>query len=158
MDLIGIEKKFKDGLIVRSAVSDKSGEILNMLTSYWTDRGFFTKCRDGEGKNTVICLYDKDSKKEATILYDDEDISFFSAVTQSICSLLEHKNKNYGNSALEPLNIFSGKSKVGTRLDDKLARIKNSEELRKNDVSDLIGYLILECKDRGWNNFDEFKD
>lgn len=102
--------------------------------------------------------------------YENETISFekfkelisgkpnFSAITESICSLLEYKNEKYGNSALEPLQVFSGKTKLGTRLDDKLARIKNGTELRKNDVADCIGYLTLICAENGWDNFDELKD
>jgi len=72
--------------------------------------------------------------------------------------LLEYKNLKYGNAALEPLNIFQGKCKVGQRLDDKLARVKNNETLQKNDVSDLIGYLVLVCVENDWTSFDEFKD
>lgn len=67
-------------------------------------------------------------------------------VIDSLFSLLDYKNKNYGNAAAQPLKIFSrlnDKIKVGTRLDDKLARIKNSDELRKNDVADVMGYLML---------------
>lgn len=82
----------------------------------------------------------------------------FKTITDSIASLLEYKNDKYGNSALEPLNIFQGKCKAGQRLDDKLARVKNSETLSKNDVSDLIGYLILTCKENNWSNFDDQKD
>jgi hypothetical protein len=82
----------------------------------------------------------------------------FKTISDSIASLLKYKNLKYGNAALEPLNIFKGKCKVGTRLDDKLARVKNGEDLQKNDVSDLIGYLILTCVEMGWENFDEFKD
>lgn len=84
--------------------------------------------------------------------------SDFKQITDSISDLLDYKNKKYGNSALEPLNIFTNKCKVGQRLDDKLARVKNSSELKKNDVADLIGYLILTCKENNWTNFDEFKD
>ena len=29
----------------------------------------------------------------------------------------------------------------------KLARVKNSDKLRKNDVADIIGGLMLLCKD-----------
>ena len=83
----------------------------------------------------------------------------FKETLLSLNSLLDYKNKKYGNAALEPLEIFEGKCKVGQRLDDKLARIKNSEkQLQKNDVADLIGYLTLVCVENGWNNFDEFKD
>lgn len=82
----------------------------------------------------------------------------FKEITDNLADLLEYKNKNYGNSALAPLEIFNGKSKVGQRLDDKLARIKNSVELRKNDVADIMGYLILVCKENNWTTFNEFKD
>lgn len=100
------------------------------------------------------------SRKSPTKTWQDIFVeeNDFSKILNSIGDLLEHKNKNYGNSALSPLDIFKGKSKLGERIDDKLSRVKNSNELRKNDVVDLIGYLVLECKDKGWTNFDEFKD
>lgn len=82
----------------------------------------------------------------------------FNKPLTSIADLLKYKNAKYGNSALEPLEIFGNKCKVGTRLDDKLARIKNAKELKKNDVADLIGYLTLVCIENKWDNFDEFKD
>lgn len=91
-------------------------------------------------------------------ILEESKESSFKTITDSISSLLEHKNRKYGNAALEPLDIFTGKCKVGQRLDDKLARVKNSSELKKNDVADLIGYLILTCKENNWTNFDEFKD
>ncbi len=82
----------------------------------------------------------------------------FKKVTDSIADLLTYKNFKYGNSALEPIDIFQGKCKVGQRLDDKLSRVKNSSELKKNDIVDLIGYLTLTCIENGWTSFDEFKD
>ena len=82
----------------------------------------------------------------------------FKEITNSIADLLEYKNKKYGNSALNPINIFNGKSKVGQRVDDKLSRVQNSTTLAKNDIADLLGYLTLICEENGWYNFDEFKD
>ena len=82
----------------------------------------------------------------------------FKEITNSIADLLIYKNEKYGNSALNPLDIFNGKTKVGQRIDDKLARVKNSKELRKNDIADLLGYLTLVCQENNWTNFDEFKD
>lgn len=89
---------------------------------------------------------------------DTEVDAEFKNITDSIASLLEYKNEKYGDAVLSPLDIFKGKCKAGQRLDDKLSRIMNSDELRKNDVADAIGYLILTCKEFGWVNFDEFKD
>lgn len=82
----------------------------------------------------------------------------FDDILDSLKRLLNHKNKQYGNSALQPMNVFSGKCKVGQRIDDKLARVANSKELRTNDLVDILGYLVLICKEKGWDNFDEFMD
>jgi hypothetical protein len=76
--------------------------------------------------------------------------------------MLSEKNKRYGNAALDPLGIFSKEGdslrSMFVRLDDKLSRIKNSEELRKNDVSDIIGYLMLVCINKGWTDFSDLID
>jgi hypothetical protein len=69
-------------------------------------------------------------------------------VVQSIKELLMEKNEKYGNSALEPLGVFSqlsAKEGLLVRIDDKLKRIKNGS-LEKDDedvINDLIGYLVL---------------
>jgi hypothetical protein len=69
-------------------------------------------------------------------------------VVQSIKELLLEKNEKYGNSALEPLGVFSqlsAKEGLLVRIDDKLKRIKNGS-LEKDDedvINDLIGYLVL---------------
>jgi hypothetical protein len=82
-------------------------------------------------------------------------------VCDGLKELLTYKNQKYGSSALEPINVLSkvdATTGLLLRADDKIARIKNSKELRKNDVVDLIGYLTLICVNNEWNNFDEFKD
>lgn len=62
--------------------------------------------------------------------------------------MLISKNQKYGNSAIEPLGIFSDLSPeegLKVRIDDKLKRIKNGS-LDKDDedvINDLIGYLVL---------------
>lgn len=109
----------------------------------------------GECELAKIISY-KDDLEEVSEKIDTKNQ--FKKVADSMASLLEYKNEKYGNAVLEPVNIFSGKCKAGTRLDDKLSRIKNNKELLKNDVSDLIGYLMLACVENGWDNFDEFKD
>jgi len=69
-------------------------------------------------------------------------------ILQAIEDLLIAKNEKYGNSALEPLGVFSqlsAKDGLLIRIDDKLKRIKNGS-LDKDDedvVNDLIGYLVL---------------
>lgn len=82
-------------------------------------------------------------------------------VLSGFSSLLNYKNDQYGDSAGTPINVFSKQNPeegILQRLDDKIMRIKNSKDFRKNDISDLIGYLILLCREKGWHDFEEFKD
>ena len=70
------------------------------------------------------------------------------AKCKEIEELLLHKNSKYGNSALEPLNIFSEANAVAgikMRIDDKLKRIKNAGlvDATEDTLQDLSGYLIL---------------
>ena len=71
------------------------------------------------------------------------------AICEDVKELLLYKNKNYGNSALEPLRVFSKSSAVEqllVRIDDKLNRIKKGAGLLNKDEDvfmDLIGYLLL---------------
>ena len=64
-----------------------------------------------------------------------------------IATMLLKKNIAYGNSALEPIRVFSTAStseQLLVRIDDKLNRIKNGVEYQDEDaIDDLIGYLIL---------------
>jgi hypothetical protein len=65
-----------------------------------------------------------------------------------IRDLLIRKNKAYGDSALEPDNIFSkldNAQAICARIDDKLSRIKNVglDDNTEDTLDDLIGYLIL---------------
>lgn len=68
-------------------------------------------------------------------------------ICDSLSDLLIYKNQKYGNSALEPKNIFykgNAETSILIRLDDKLGRIiNNTDEIRVNDVCDIIGYLVL---------------
>lgn len=62
--------------------------------------------------------------------------------------LLLEKNESYGDSALNPLGIFSDSDalvNLGARIDDKLARIKTMgfTGYGEDNVKDLTGYLIL---------------
>lgn len=82
-------------------------------------------------------------------------------ITDSLNRLLQAKNKNYGSSALSPLGIFNKNEAtegIKVRLDDKLMRVKNSDILRKNDIADIMGYLVLLCVSEEWLNFDELID
>jgi len=73
--------------------------------------------------------------------------SDFAAKIYSIANLLAKKNASYGNSALDPVRIFSrasAREQLLVRIDDKLSRIGRGSEVPTEDtVDDLIGYLVL---------------
>ena len=80
---------------------------------------------------------------------------------KNFAEFLIGKNELYGDSALQPFNIFSkigSEDQICNRLDDKLKRIANSEELRKNDVSDVFGYIALLMIKKEWLTFKEMLD
>jgi hypothetical protein len=68
-------------------------------------------------------------------------------VLEELKALLIAKNKKYGNSALEPVRVFSKASpqeQLLVRIDDKLSRIANQQDNEDEDVvTDLLGYLVL---------------
>lgn len=69
-------------------------------------------------------------------------------VAKQITDLLKSKNKAYGNTALNPSNVFSkldATEAICARLDDKLARIQNKgiNDKTEDTVDDIIGYLLL---------------
>jgi hypothetical protein len=69
-------------------------------------------------------------------------------VAKNVTDLLKEKNAAYGNSALNPANIFSKLDAVESllvRMDDKVMRIKNRgiNDETEDTVTDLIGYLFL---------------
>lgn len=64
----------------------------------------------------------------------------------AIKAMLVEKNMAYGNSALDPVRVFSRASadeQIKVRLDDKLSRIQRGQALSEDVVLDLIGYLVL---------------
>lgn len=68
-------------------------------------------------------------------------------ITTEVADMLIEKNKSYGNSALDPIRIFSKADtleQLYVRIDDKLSRIKcGNSNINEDTVKDLIGYLII---------------
>ena len=79
-----------------------------------------------------------------------ENIDFESLIRlecEELAELLVSKNRKYGNSALNPLRVFSKADpieQINVRLDDKLSRLKSDQLDDDEDViKDMIGYLVL---------------
>jgi len=70
-----------------------------------------------------------------------------SQVCDELKTMLIDKNNSYGNSALDPVRIFSKSNNVEQlliRIDDKLSRFARGNEFPgDNDIDDLLGYLVL---------------
>lgn len=68
-------------------------------------------------------------------------------VLDELRTMLIEKNTGYGNSALEPVRIFSkadNLEQIRVRIDDKLSRIMRGNGVIKEDtIFDLMGYLVL---------------
>lgn len=68
------------------------------------------------------------------------------AVCAEVQELLLTKNAAYGDSAINPLRVFSKVDSVeqlNVRIDDKLSRIARGHAAGEDAEWDLIGYLIL---------------
>ena len=93
------------------------------------------------------------SSGNVNLLVPDDERGRTESLIAEICNdirdLLLTKNRAYGNSALNPIRIFSradAKEQILVRIDDKLNRIKQGNDILDKDedvIQDLIGYLIL---------------
>lgn len=77
----------------------------------------------------------------------EEFIKILDREVRFIRNLIIEKNEAYGNSALDPIRIFSKASTIeqlNVRIDDKLSRKAYGKEFCDEDTElDIIGYLIL---------------
>ena len=85
-------------------------------------------------------------------------------VLARLSEFLQAKNAGYGDSALAPISIFSkhGLGRPGdgiySRLDEKLQRIANADAIKKDDLADVLGYLVLLCIKHRFFNFKDLLD
>lgn len=67
-------------------------------------------------------------------------------VCDEVKEMLVAKNIAYGDSALNPVRVFSRCSpeeQLRVRIDDKLSRLARGSAAGEDVVNDLIGYLVL---------------
>lgn len=65
---------------------------------------------------------------------------------EALKAMLLEKNAAYGNSALDPVRVFSRASteeQIRVRIDDKLSRLSRGSNAGEDPENDLSGYLIL---------------
>lgn len=111
-----------------------------------------------EGSQLIL----KDEDEKETCRVDLSELNFETFVTNSCNNLrdmLIEKNKSYGNSALDPVRVFStadSEEQIKVRIDDKLSRIKRgSNSFNEDTIRDLMGYLILLQYKKSLSNKDQ---
>jgi hypothetical protein len=68
------------------------------------------------------------------------------AECDALAQMLIEKNRAYGNSALDPVRVFSkadAAEQIKVRLDDKISRLMRGQAAGEDVILDLLGYLIL---------------
>lgn len=68
------------------------------------------------------------------------------AVCDELAEFLIEKNRRYGDSATNPVRVFSSASpreQLLVRIDDKLSRLARGDQVDEDVVLDLLGYLVL---------------
>ena len=77
-------------------------------------------------------------------------------IVDEIVSTIVSKNEQYGDSALNPLRVFSRADRlaqIDVRIDDKLSRIARGNGKGNEDAElDLIGYLLLKRVAKRFHN------
>lgn len=121
---------------------DKARGLIS-ITKETTEDGdlySFTECKDG------VCPVPWATTPLKKV---SESQILIASVCDEIKELLLKKNEKYGDSALNPVRVFSKASateQLLVRIDDKLSRIQRGAGLLASDedvIQDLIGYLIL---------------
>lgn len=83
-------------------------------------------------------------------------------ICTNLSGFIQSKNNAYQNAALNGTKYFNKYvtiTKIEDLIDNKIQRIVNNQnEPVKNDVVDLIGYLILYCVRREWLDFTDLED
>tara|TARA_R100000664_G_scaffold1606_1_gene4089 strand:- start:2454 stop:2855 length:402 start_codon:yes stop_codon:yes gene_type:complete len=118
---------------------------------YETGRNGWTPSSTNDKEHTKVNPKMLMSKDELDLQPNKPKLNFnwhLDKVVEKVVKLLKEKNKAYGDTALNPSNIFSKLNSVEAicaRLDDKLARIKNKgiNDKTEDTVDDIIGYLLL---------------
>jgi hypothetical protein len=108
----------------------------------------------GGTKKPLIHRNDEDGGNEVHRLIQE--------VCNETATFLIGKNKKYGNSALNPIRIFSKAEpleQINVRIDDKINRLyQGGEYPGDDDEKDLLGYLVLKEVGRRFHGKEKSKE
>lgn len=86
-------------------------------------------------------------EQERAKIYTERFAERARRICGEVAEFLIEKNNRYGDSALNPVRIFSEASvdeQIRVRIDDKLSRLARNRGVEDEDIiKDIIGYLII---------------
>jgi hypothetical protein len=149
-----INDKFYDGKPVRTAVNCNARyqyekKRINRDNARLARLGREPIHKVNKGANQENDEIILDATKEAKVMSFNDTQKSISVMCDRIKTMLLAKNKQYGDSVMSPIRVFSKADKteqLRVRIDDKINRLLQGDESIESDVDvidDLIGYLIL---------------
>tara|TARA_R100001510_G_C7589528_1_gene159716 strand:+ start:139 stop:633 length:495 start_codon:yes stop_codon:yes gene_type:complete len=140
---------WNEGLTIKEIAKKMKGKnMVNVRnkTQYLRRKGVIERRYKSATPNTASTI--KDIKDDNMPKEEDSQMKIVQTINE-IRDFLLLKNDQYGDSALEPIRIFSKAAKdeqLKVRIDDKLNRLVQGNSNIESDedvIKDLIGYLIL---------------
>ena len=96
------------------------------------------ECKNFKAEQIANAVHSFDPQKE----FKEQ----LNVVLDDIRKMLIQKNESYGDSALNPVRIFSKADpleQLKVRIDDKLSRLARGDSAGEDVIHDLLGYLII---------------
>lgn len=94
----------------------------------------------------TVCQIFENRHRSFETVQQENTASEITSVCLEIASMLIEKNKAYGDSALNPVRIFSkaeANEQIKVRMDDKLSRLMRGQAAGEDAILDLVGYYVL---------------
>ena len=134
--------EYKAMLANLTSVQERSSELLKETRVLRTALELMEKADDDSAEDCVA--------RAREILEQAMKTEDVQALIGEECNLLKQmlveKNRAYGNSALNPLRVFSKaepEEQILVRLDDKLSRLARGSAAGEDVELDLMGYIVL---------------
>jgi len=130
---------------IAEVIKNKDMVSVRNKTQYLRRKGIL----QGRRNKTNVEVKDDNTLGESNMTEQDSTNIKIIKTIEDIRLFLLKKNEQYGDSALEPIRIFSKADKheqLKVRIDDKLNRlVQGNADIESDEdvVKDLIGYLIL---------------
>lgn len=131
-------------------------EVIGRILESDDDPGYVTDDYEAlleDGVNERLVAVGEDQGPAVVDRSDPNFSEVLDAVLAGLRTFLISKNTAYGNSALEPLRVFSKADpmeQIRVRIDDKLSRLLRGDDCGEDTEMDLLGYLTLLQVARRW--------